>query len=589
MRYYFKIWRHIVIGLVLLLTCLTGFGFSLFNLHPDTPILLNQLSGVADNLAQEILPHINHQVEGKQQVMVTVSQIRSWYQINTVTIKQILASHGYFSPIIHSSLELTEKHYWLAKYSIQLGPRITIKNITVHVSGSGSFEFAFTQYLEHLPLHSGDPLEMAKYQEIKQHLFDISNNLGYIKSVLIKNEVRVDLTKNSAVIDLQFNTGDRFYFGNFQFETQAYDQSFLVRFLHKVKPGQVFSNNRLFKLQQDMNNSNYFQQVTITPQQNNAVNHLIPVKIEVTPYKPQQYLFGLGYGTDTRFRGTVGMNFRHLNNYGHQFKTLVQISQKNNSAIATYLIPGNNPMTDQYAISGSILNDFPRNLESRTQKFALSKINNHKAWQRTIALNLQRDIFTTTRNNKLTTTTFYPSINFLRIFADQVVRPTNGLSININLSGAQHRLGSQISFVRGLVNAKFIRTLTPDTRLLLRGSAGLAVVDDETRLPLSMRFFAGGTDSVRGYDYEDIGPGVKLLVGSAEIQQRVMGDWYVGAFVDTGTAKDRLANLVELKKAAGVSLIYLTNIGPFELSVARPIRDPNNHHWHIQFTMGPEL
>ena len=84
-------------------------------------------------------------------------------------------------------------------------------------------------------------------------------------------------------------------------------------------------------------------------------------------------------------------------------------------------------------------------------------------------------------------------------------------------------LFSEASFSQGRLDAKLIESLGEKTRVLTRGTVGATVTDDFHKLPPLVRFFAGGDRSVRGYDYNTLGPkddsgdvvgGRYLLVGS---------------------------------------------------------------------------
>ena len=54
------------------------------------------------------------------------------------------------------------------------------------------------------------------------------------------------------------------------------------------------------------------------------------------------------------------------------------------------------------------------------------------------------------------------------------------------------------------------------------------------QLPLSLQLLAGGSDSIRGYQFQSIGPGKKLVIGSVELQQEIKEDWYLNVFFDAG-------------------------------------------------------
>ncbi len=75
---------------------------------------------------------------------------------------------------------------------------------------------------------------------------------------------------------------------------------------------------------------------------------------------------------------------------------------------------------------------------------------------------------------------------------------------------------------------------TDDSRVILRTDLGYTAVHDFNDLPLSLRFYAGGSQSVRGYEYQALGlpdGGRYLVVGSAEYQHQIYGNWNAAVFL----------------------------------------------------------
>ena len=104
-------------------------------------------------------------------------------------------------------------------------------------------------------------------------------------------------------------------------------------------------------------------------------------------------------------------------------------------------------------------------------------------------------------------------------------------------------------------------------------------------LPASLRFFAGGDGSVRGYAYQSLGPadnegkvigGKHLLVGNFEIEKRLSQNWGVALFYDIGNAFDTFAQY-ELEQGAGIGIRRHTLVGPFRVDIARQIGQQKNH------------
>ena len=117
--------------------------------------------------------------------------------------------------------------------------------------------------------------------------------------------------------------------------------------------------------------------------------------------------------------------------------------------------------------------------------------------------------------------------------------------------------------------------------LAVRGTIGSLLGGDQANVPRHQRFYAGGGGSVRGYDYQSIGPrdqfnrpngGASLVEASLEWRQRVWGDIGAVAFVDAGSVGTGSApDTANLRVGAGAGLRYYTPIGPVRVDVALPL------------------
>src|SRR3984957_15587077 len=114
-------------------------------------------------------------------------------------------------------------------------------------------------------------------------------------------------------------------------------------------------------------------------------------------------------------------------------------------------------------------------------------------------------------------------------------------------------------------------------RLKLGSIVGGSIPD----VPGDRRFFAGGGGSVRGFNYQGVGPqlsdgtpigGDSLFESSFEVRQRVTGPWSVAAFVDAGSLGATAApDFSGIDVGAGVGVRYDLGFGPIRLAIATPV------------------
>jgi translocation and assembly module TamA len=110
------------------------------------------------------------------------------------------------------------------------------------------------------------------------------------------------------------------------------------------------------------------------------------------------------------------------------------------------------------------------------------------------------------------------------------------------------------------------------------GSILGASVED---IPADRRFYAGGGGSVRGYEYQGIGPkapdgepigGRSYMELSGELRVQVTETIGIVPFVDAGVvSEDEFLGSARFQVGAGVGLRYLTPFGPLRIDAAVPV------------------
>lgn len=505
-------------------------------------------------------------------------------------IKRAIEPFGYFKAQIRANT-IYQNRQWTTTFYITPGPQMKITSVDVNITGAGSDDPTFQSILNDFPIKAQQPLDVEKYNQAKQSLIENASERGYFDAQMQVSRLVINLDTYQAQVILHFATGIRYRFGPTSFSQSDFALSFLKRFL-KYHEGDYYDYHLLQKTQQDFQRSNFFDQVTITPLTQQTANGYVPIEIQITSRKSKQFTIGGGYGTDTDLRGILGINLRRLNAYGHHFNAYIQASKINSSMVATYAIPGSNPATDQYAITGGLAHinenvgksnggqvgvNFTKGLgDYLLQTIALTYLDEHTNYV-SFPIPISAQLV-------------YPSIVWQYLYYDNPLSPTRAFVANAQISGTTNKFTSngQSGFFQTQITARTLLTFL-STRLLLRASVGETAIGSIQNLPLSLQLLAGGPDSIRGFALNSIGPGHTLVVGSFEIQQRVYKSWYIGGFIDAGSVSNS-SPFKTLDVGVGPVLVWLSPIGAVGLSLGHPIKAFNQpKQWMVQFNIGPGL
>ena len=546
--------------------------------------LANQIMGADGEVLRNILEGLNR--EQAQYPSLSSSEIQHFYQQSPKFIQQAVQPFGYFKAKIHSFL--THKgNTWVAQHRINLGPALKITRIHLSIVGPGRQDAALQKLMTQFPLHPGDIFASQSYSQAKQFLIDHAVQASYINAHFQKSQVNISLARYQADIFLRLDTGPRYLFGPVYFSPTHFSQDFLKRFVN-FRTGEPYNASKLKDLQQRLDDSHSFQEIEIIPDLEKSTQDSIPIKIRLKPTKSKEYLMGLGYGTDTSARGQLSFKFPQLGHNGEQIKGLMKASNAYSKLIASYSIPGADPVTSHYTLSASMEHQIQNIGKSTTAALIASYTRQLKNnWEQTLSLNLMNDQSTVANQNTLASNLLlFPSVNWLKLKTDDVLNPNKGYRLVINLLGSSENALSSMRFLQMQVGIKSVRRLSENNRLVLHGTLGHTEVSDLNRLPLSLRFYTGGSQSMRAYSYRSIGPGRELFEASAEIQHQLYRSWYMGVFYDMGNVSEKL--LPTLKRGLGTALIWLSPVGAVQLSLAKALDAPGKP-LRIQFNMGPDL
>lgn len=179
---------------------------------------------------------------------------------------------------------------------------------------------------------------------------------------------------------------------------------------------------------------------------------------------------------------------------------------------------------------------------------------------------------------------------------DDPLDPHKGSRLLFSLTPATGLGDESLLFLTAVAGASAYYAIDEAERFVLAGRARLgSILGEKTEaLPASRRFYAGGGGSIRGYEYQLVGPldddedpfgGTSLLELGGELRIRVTEEIGVVPFVDGGTVyDDPFPNGEEtLHWAAGLGLRYFTGFGPLRLDVAFPLNPRDGVDETFQF------
>jgi translocation and assembly module TamA len=524
------------------------------------------------------------------------ARVRRLFRRADTQIRQALEVYGYYAPTIDKTLE-RDKDCWRATFTIDRGPRVKLRDVRVGVTGAGESDRALVAALRKGDdFDAGEGLNQRAYDEFKASFASTAQRRGYFDGRFATSRIDVYPEELAADITIDYATGERYRFGPVTLDQDVLEPELALKYVN-FKEGEPYDADIVNELYTDLLAGGYFQNVELRTTPRPAPDLDVPVTIVLTASAPRTWKTGVGYATDTGAKVRLDYLDQRLNRKGHQLEFRSTFSEVKGEATVGYRMPRGSPRDEWLSFETGYRYEDPADSTSDEFRLGVKDVKRRRGnWKEKRSLDYVRETFQVGNEDEVTSNLVLPAVSW----SDQPrllpPRPRSAHRLSFTVSGTDEILGSDTAFLQLDSEGKLILPLWTTARLILRGEVGWTIKDEFKDLPLSVRYFAGGDNSVRGYDYKTLGPtdaegsvtgGADILVGSVEIDQRVFGNWSVAAFVDMGNAFDSFKDM-SLKTGVGAGIRWFSPLGPIRFDVGVPLSDaPDSFRIHI--TLGPDL
>lgn len=589
-----SLWRLLCATICMALLCLPAVCLPAVAQDDDEPPAT--LEVVIEGVNGQLLTNVRNRLSiysYHQQQAPGAGRLRYLHRRSEQEIRRAIAPAGYYRLEIERSLERVDQG-WRASYRINLGQGMPVRLVDLDITGEAKDDPAFAELVRNFPIQADQQLHHRNYENGKSRLRSLAADRGYRDARFERSELRLDMADYAADVHLHFDSGPRHRFGKVEFTDSHLDQDVLQRFV-QFQRGDPITSEELVELQMGLADSDYFSRVQVQPLWGEAdEGYEVPVEITLEPNKRTHYRAGIGYGTDTGARVSFEQNRRWVNRRGHRFNTQFQVSELISAVGANYIIPGAQPQTDQYLVRAAWRDEDTSTTRSELLNLGVSWRHQLDRTLRTISLDWQ-DERDTISGERRDTQFLIPGIQWERVHTPNRLDVQEGYRASLGFRGAAEEILSSTNFFQVNLGGKIVIPFAERYRLLSRADLGTTLSSDFSEIPTSLRFYAGGDSSIRGYGYREVGPrdeqgfmrgGRHLIVTSLEVDYEFRPNWRVATFWDSGKAFNDISTA--FRHGAGFGVRWQSPVGPIRIDLAHGF-GPEGSNLRLHLTLGPDL
>jgi outer membrane protein assembly complex protein YaeT len=485
-------------------------------------------------------------------------------------------------------------------------------------------------------LREGQPLNRQAFAATREASVNLLADHGYPYATVEAISEPIGGDPKQVRVVYRAAPGAKAVFGPVEIAGNASVDDNVIRRELTYKPGDVYSRSQLRSSQQELYSLELFEFANVEPQLESQPAE-IPTRITVAEGKHRRVNFGVGYGTEEKFR--TDAEWRHTNFFGdartagvHGRWSSLDRGLRLNFTQPYFVKPhlslsaaaeGWNtaqPLYDADILGGRLT---LTHRKSTRDMWSVSLVSEYKRSAVTaealedfslrdelIALGLDP------RDGTQQGTSMGLEFDLQRNATDRLLDARRGYYAAVHLEQAGAWLPGSFDYYSLTADGRYYFTIARRavvaSRLQFGALDGLGPARDrldEGRLvhvPFSERFFLGGSTSLRGWGRFEVSPlsGAGLPVGgrsmvevSSELRVPVWGNLSVVAFMDAGNVWDEpwTYRVGDLRYAVGPGLRYRTPIGPVRADFGyqlTPIEgllvdgEPEPRRWRIHFSIG---
>ncbi len=539
-----------------------------------------------------------------------------------IRIKRFYNNRGFPDADVQYRLETGKKDWQkILIFTVTEGRPIMINSVNTVINATNKDRLLiaennnFTKALGRVHFVEGNRYKPVEIPESEGEIMQAVQNLGFPYST-IKLEAEVDSINKFADVVFNIDAGPRARFDSILVEgEQTLPKKYVARETG-IKKGDFYNEKDLREAQRELFNHHLFRFALISiPEQPKDTTINVLVRIKERPLRSVQVKFGIGnldridppINVDNFyriFRSEFVWIYRNVRSKGERFRTSIKLSGFEQSAGFDYLFPyvfntkssfTTTPFVQHRierayeivrgGITNSFLYHYDENLTgSLSYEFTQNEEISHKSHTSLPDSVLNYNVSSFRINGNY-------SRGFKRDQKGWVFQPF------AEVSGLLSE--STYSFQKLAIDARRYTELNSNLVFAARINTGGIFSAESDSLPQDIRFFTGGTNSVRGWGRDNLGP-KKVITDSTgnfqryvpvggnaffnfniELRQQLnflIDGFGIAGFLDGGQVWKNIAAIrpKELQFGAGGGIRYQSPIGPIRLDIAYKV-NPNDN------------
>ena len=524
----------------------------------------------------------------RKQLPSTKGQLQYRMAKDLDSIQAIMESRGYYDGQVSMDLD-TEQTPARAAFRLDLGEPYRFRRFDLFFLGDTD---AMLSRIKPWIRSEQQVVASAVFEEQRRVLERLTQE-GYPFPRLVRRAVNLDRTRRVVDVALVFDPGELAYFSESLVEGLAdLPDKYIYRQL-PWKPGDRYDAKKVGDFERKLLASGLFKSVRVEPQEPAAYTNAIPVTVRVGERDKRTIRLGANY-SDIGPGAKMYWEHRNLWGGGERLESSLTWSPIEVRGSGTFTRSGFLDARQSLVLDLEASKETPDAYDGQKLKATGMVFRDFSArLQGGIGIGTMHSLIEQLDEKERYNYVFFP-VQATYDSSNDRLNAVRGEQLFGQTAFYNETLGGQ-SFLKSQFEGRHYYMLWDRYRLSSALRLTLGSIDGAAvgAVPADERFYAGGGGSIRGYEYQSVGPqvdgtpagGDKLLEFSSELRLQPGKRLGYAAFFDGGTVYNELFGDYShsLRYGAGFGVRWFTTIGPLRVDLAYPLNPGSGQVERLQF------
>ncbi len=563
--------------------------------------------GVDDPDIRKIISDHSLLLQGQSRPPSTVKEIKHIAIRDMTKLQKLMGDEGYYDAEFDFFVDIRVEPI-LVYLKVNLGTRYTLGSFKIKSEPKDDPQVALiANNVERLGVRIGTPAVKKQVNKATKKILDFLKDRGYPFAEIKKDHFVIDRESKKLFSAILVVPGPMARFGNIvvQRAEQGIDAEFIKSRLAWRK-GDIFSQEKILRSIQALNNTRLFKSVKITPDDKVDDNGMVNMYISLDGLNTGELI--VGYSHERKLGGVakVGWEERNLFGNGEILNINAQVGKNRKLGEVGLVIPDFMEVLNMDAVikMRAGIEDYPGYKKSGFDSYGM--IQYPFLYYLLAQTGVSFEINNVKKNNKESSYRILgtPSgLYFSRIKGGK--KPKKGFNFKVDLLPYMNVFGKMYSYLQTKISSELYLPITTDESVVfgMWGTTGLSPGAGKNVIPAHKLYYPGGANSVPGYKFQMAGPldasnsptgGRSMINAGTQVRTYLTDELTLVGFMTWGTSYSRQYPDFSsaLLWSIGGGIEYDTSYGDFKLRFASPVYRRENKdnavEVYLDFTVMPE-